>query len=368
MVKVLHTSDVQLDAPFHFLGQKGAQHRQQLRETFGKIVDLASADDYQLLLIAGDLFNDNRPSRETVYFMIRKLDELSIPVCVLPGNHDCYDERSVYRKSRFPDNVYLLTKRPSYVEFPELELVVAGNPLISRHDSRPPLQGLIWPDGYRWKVAMAHGNLQIPGFIESTARPIYQEDIASCGADYVAMGDWHAFTDYSQGEVKAFYCGAPEPTSLTQSGAGFIASVELSDKGVQVEPLQVGSTRVESLSIDVTGLDETAVINRIQGEAHPGLMLNVNLTGLKDLDQLLDAEVIQEAVAGDFYWLQVTDQSHTALDSIDPGEYPETHVIGQYVRQMQEKIEAAGNDEERKMAEEALQIGVALLQGKEVLR
>jgi hypothetical protein len=115
-------------------------------------------------------------------------------------------------------------------------------------------------------------------------------------------------------------------------------------------------------------LDETAVINRILGEAHPGLMLKVSMTGLKDLDQVLDAEAIREAVDEEFYWLQVTDQSHTALDTIDAAEYPETHVIGQYVRMMQKKIESAVNEDELKMAEEALQIGVALLQGKEVLR
>ena len=190
MVKLLHTSDVQLDAPFHFLGDKGAQHRRQLRETFGKVVDLAASGDYHLLLIAGDLFNDNHPSRETVYFVIRKLGELSIPVCLLPGNHDCYDDKSVYRKYDFPSNVSILTERPSYVVFPELELVVAGSALTSRLDSRPPLQRIDWPDGYRWQVAMAHGNLQIAGFIESDARPIYPKDIASCGADYVALGDY----------------------------------------------------------------------------------------------------------------------------------------------------------------------------------
>jgi exonuclease SbcD len=368
MVRILHTSDVQLDAPFGFLGEKGAHHRQQLRETFGKIVDLASDDGYHLLLIAGDLFNDNRTGRDTVNFVIRKLGELSIPVCILPGNHDCYDDKSIYRKYSFLPNVHILTERPAYVEFPELELVVAGNPLTSRYDNRPPLQGLNWPDDYRWRIAVAHGNLQIAGFIESEARPIYPDDIADCGADYVALGDWHSYSDYSQGDVKAFYSGAPEPTALSQSGAGSVASITLSESGVQVEGIQVGSTRVKSLSLDVSGLDETEVINRILAEADSSLMLSVSLTGLKDIDQLMDLETIQQAAAGEFYWLQVTDQSHTALDSIDAAEFPETHVIGQYVRMMQEKVVSAGEGEEKYIAEQALQLGVALLQGREVFR
>ncbi|MEA3335483.1 MAG: hypothetical protein U9R25_06195 [Chloroflexota bacterium] len=63
MIKLLRTSDVQLDAPFTFLGERGARHRQQLRQTFARIVELAREDGCHMLLIAGDLFNDNHPSQ-----------------------------------------------------------------------------------------------------------------------------------------------------------------------------------------------------------------------------------------------------------------------------------------------------------------
>lgn len=368
MVRILHTSDVQLDAPFGFLGGRGTDHRRQLRETFAKIVKLAGEQGYDLLLIAGDLFNDNRPARDTVNFVSRKLGELSIPVCILPGNHDCYDSDSVYRKHSFPANVHTLTERPTYLEFEDLDLIVAGSPLISANDSRPPLQDIIRRDDRRWFVALAHGNLQIPGYIESDARPIAPDEIVACAADYVALGDWHAFADYSQGDVKAFYSGAPEPTALAQSGAGNVASVTLSDDGVEVKPIQVGSTSASTLAIDLSDLSEAEVIALIRAQADPSLMLSVSLTGLKGIDHLIDLEAVHEAVAADFYWVQVTDLSATALDNIDPAEYPETHVIGQYIRMMQEKIAESENEAERHRAEQALQIGFALLRGEEVLR
>jgi DNA repair exonuclease SbcCD nuclease subunit len=61
-MKLLHTSDVQLDAPLTFLGKNGQKLRAQFRETFGKVVDLASSGAYDLLLIAADLFDSNRLS------------------------------------------------------------------------------------------------------------------------------------------------------------------------------------------------------------------------------------------------------------------------------------------------------------------
>ena len=131
MVKMLHTSDVQLDAPFHFLGNKGQRHRQQLRETFRRIVDMAAEAEFDLLLITGDLFNDNRPHQDTVDFVVSQVGRLDIPVCILPGNHDCYDDTSVYRKARFPDNVVIFTEQPTIREFAELDVAVYGNAILS---------------------------------------------------------------------------------------------------------------------------------------------------------------------------------------------------------------------------------------------
>jgi len=167
MIKLLHTADVQLDAPFAFLGDKGEAHRQQLYDTFKKIVELARNEKYDILLIAGDLFNDNRPSRTTVNLVAQALSNLTIPVCILPGNHDCYDSSSIYRKVSFPPNVRILSESPTFLDFPELDLMVAGNALLSRHTQISILKGIVRRDERRWFIVMAHGNIQIPGFVKT---------------------------------------------------------------------------------------------------------------------------------------------------------------------------------------------------------
>ena len=366
-LKLLHTADVQLDAPFGFLGILGARHRQQLKDTFTKIINLAKNNSYQMMLIAGDLFNDNQPARETVQFVARQLASLPIPVCILPGNHDYYDAQSIYRRTIFPSNVHILTKQPTFLDFPDLDLTIAGNPLTSRFDSTSPLRGLKRTNKRRWFVALAHGNLQISNII-SIERPIQTQEIAACGADYVALGDWHAFNDYSQGDVKAFYAGAPEPTALSQSGAGYVVSITLSEKGVAVKPVPVGTVKAKSDTFDITGLSENKLIKRLQGEANPNLMRRLTLTGLKQVDQFFDLNNVLDAVQNDYYFLQLLDESITALNEIDPDTYPETHVIGQYLRLAQSEINQAETDQERHIIAQALQLGVALLNGEEVLR
>jgi exonuclease SbcD len=369
-LRLLHTSDLQLDAPFAFLGEKGAGHRKQVRATFKRILELAREGKYDILLIAGDLFNDNRPSRSSLGMVQDGFAALPLPVCILPGNHDCYDRNSVYRREVFPANVHILTETPSVVDFPDLNLVVTGNAVLSRQSTAGSLRGIARRAERRWNVAMAHGNVCIPGLVQDPLRPIQPGEIASCPVDYIALGDWHAFVSHSQSPVTAFYCGAPEPMSLAASGSGYVASVTLSSEGlerVQVQPVRVGGIEADRLSVDVTGRSEREIVSLMNQRARPSLMLDVVLRGLAAVDQIIDAERIAEEAAGGFYWLRVTDQSHLEPAQLDPAEYPETQVIGQYMRILSRRIENSANETERTRAEGALRLGVALLRGREVL-
>jgi hypothetical protein len=97
-------------------------------------------------------------------------------------------------------------------------------------------------------------------------------------------------------------------------------------------------------------------------------MLDVTLRGLAALDQPVEAERIAADAAGGFYWLRVTNQAHLELARFEPADYPETHVIGQYVRMLTRRIQDATDTAERARAERALQLGVALLRGQETLK
>jgi DNA repair exonuclease SbcCD nuclease subunit len=366
MVKILHTSDVQLDAPFRFLGAKGCQHRKQLRDTFKRIVDLAVEAGCDLVLIAGDLFNDNRPQQGTIDFVAHQLDRLDAPICILPGNHDCYDATSVYRKAGFSSNVTVFTQQPTVMEYPRLDLAVYGNPIPSTHSQLRPMKDLTKRGTLQWHVAMAHGNLVRPD-ISDPPRPIHPDEIKASGMDYVALGDWHSFADYSQNGVKAYYSGAPEPTAFGQADAGYVAWVELDQDGVRVRRERVGSVSTREVSVDVSGKTVPEIADEIRRHADPALMLRVVLSGLSELGIVLDIEKLEQDLVSDFSYLRCSDHSHPQLAGISPDDFPEQLVIGKFARIMQERIQDATDDGERRRAEQALQLGVALLQGKEVL-
>ena len=365
-MKILHTSDLQLDAPFTFLGESGQGHRDQLRVTFDAILAMAEQDDYAMLLIAGDLFDSNRPMQRTIDLVVRGLGSLSIPVCILPGNHDPYNEKSIYRKTNFPANVTIFTDVVRRMSFPKLDLTVYANAILQVDGDESPMRNIRATNDSRWQIAMAHGNM-VTGVVKDPPRPITQQEIAESGMDYVALGDWHAYADYSQGAVRAAYSGSPEPMAFDQTNSGFVASVTLADDAVKVEKIAVGRIRAHQIEEDVSGKTQAEIADEILQHVHPEMMVLIVLKGLYDVGTVIDPVSLQETIETQAYAVRVRDQSHLQLEDLSASDFPEEHVIGKFINTMSERIRLAKDDVERSRAEQALQIGVALLQGKDVI-
>ena len=106
-LKILHSADWHLDAPFGGFTQeqREALRREQLLLP-DKIVSLAQREKCDLILLAGDLF-DGQPSPQTVEQVRRALGGCGIRVLIAPGNHDFYGPDSVWQQERWPDNVYI---------------------------------------------------------------------------------------------------------------------------------------------------------------------------------------------------------------------------------------------------------------------
>jgi exonuclease SbcD len=366
MLKILHTADIHLDGTFKFLGEKGHAHRQQIQNSFDRIVELAGTGEYHLLLIAGDLFDTPHPSRRTVEHVKHQLDNLPIPVCILPGNHDALQPQSVYSREHFPGNVHILRESPTYLSFPDHGLIIGGTPCTDSRGSA--LANLHRPPDCQWFVVMAHGNMEIPGFIDAASRPLRASEIDRLQADYVALGDWHAMQDYSRPTVKVFYPGAPEPTTRSQEQTGQVLRVTLDEQGVQVSPLRVGRIRCRTLNQEVTNLDEAQLLAQLRSQAGTDLLLTVQIKGMRAMQEYIDIAAIQEALAPSCYALHMTDESTLTDDAISLSDFPENQVIGQFVRTLLTQMEATNDPQQQRINEQALQLGVALLQGKPVLR
>ncbi|MCL5257459.1 MAG: DNA repair exonuclease [Chloroflexi bacterium] len=372
-MRILHTADVHLGAKFLSLGDKGQEHRRQLLRTFEQVASLAIAQHSDLFIIAGDLFDSNNPPPfyvQEAIRILRKVGDAGITTCLIPGTHDPIEPRSVYNAYDFAGHcpaLRILAGESSTLRLPELDAVVYGL-LPPDGAGVSPLRSLRLEEA-ALQIGIAHCSFHIPDRVEGDSLMVTREEVAASGLNYLALGHWHSFSEFTCGSTKACYSGAPEVIDLDQAGAGKVVLVNIERSGdVSIQPVQVGSRRFERLRIPLdTAISPAAVRESIAALADRSLILEVSLEGLQALDFQLDVEEMERALEDEFFALRIVDHSHAALSEVDINSFAPETVVGRYVRLMQQRIASASAGEASEY-EEALRLGVALLQGREVLR
>lgn len=370
MIKLLHTADQHLGVKFSGFGEKGKQLRQAVKESLRTLVELALAEAVDLVLIAGDLFDSNAVSRNLVEEAVAQLKRLPlVPICILPGTHDCYDASSVYRRPEFQNmpNIHIFTDEIRAISFPKLDITVYGRANLSPKGTESPLAALRKTDKTKYHVAMAHGEMAIEAKFAGDYYPIEPREIAASGMNYVALGHWHRYSDFSQGGVKAFYCGASETLSFEErEDSGFVLIVSIEELATGVEKKRLGKFLWKTVDLAIETFEsEEDLIQEIRQWADLNTLLRVKLNGLKPLAWNVSDERLAEALGDSFFHLEViTGELSTSLDRIPVADFPESTVIGQFLRLMGKRLETA-DPSEKPVLDEALQRGFALLNGRE---
>jgi DNA repair exonuclease SbcCD nuclease subunit len=248
---------------------------------------------------------------------------------------------------------------------PELDLTITGR---SPEPGTPmsPLDG--WPTKRttRFAVGVTHGSVYRGGQVEETGT-IHPQEIRELGLDYLALGDWHSASEVVTAPTAAWYAGSPELLAYDQPGAGCVLLIDLPAPGrATVTLTRVGRRQYKRVAVDVGAVDDAGVRKAIEEGADPEAVCDVILTGVVPVDRVVDASSLEREFADRFFRLRVQSSAHLWLADDHLSQLPEDTVLGRFVRLMRARL-AQAPPEQRLVLEEALQVGVALLQGREVL-
>ncbi|MDE0037159.1 MAG: DNA repair exonuclease [Gammaproteobacteria bacterium] len=239
---IVHTSDVHLDSRDTDQATNGFRSRAE--RAFAGVVDTTGDVDADLLLIAGDLFDNNRVDDSNIDFVYAQFARLRCPVVMLPGNHDVHDEGSVWNRFDFDaagDHVHgLMSHAGDCVTLDDIGARVWGKAMAEHAPENYPLSGAPARHDQHWNIGMAHGQV-VERRVSQGSSPITREEIRTSGFDYLALGHIHVWADHSEGETAAFYSGSPVAHFAGANG-GHVAVVNLCPaNGVSVESRRVSS-------------------------------------------------------------------------------------------------------------------------------
>ena len=126
-MKFIHIADVHWGARPEREQTFGRIREQEIKETFQRVIDHANKQQADLLLIAGDLF-DQPPTQQELREVDYLLSRLNHTRTVLiAGNHDHLELHDVFFKYKWNSEVYLLDgKQRDHISFEDLKTTIYG--------------------------------------------------------------------------------------------------------------------------------------------------------------------------------------------------------------------------------------------------
>jgi hypothetical protein len=374
-VRFIHTSDVHLDTSFAGLGfpsHLGQRKREAIRATFHSILEDARRQPVDLILIAGDLFEHDRVSPDTVLFLKQQFENLgSILVFIAPGNQDPYIPGCPYHDEAWPANVHIFRDEDfRSIELPDLGVRVTGfgfnrTHLEDHHFAR--LQSLP-ADGINLVVAHGSDTSHVP---DGKARhgPLSIEEIAGKNVHYCALGHYHQQRQVANhlDTTQVWYCGIPEGRAWDEPGICSYLLGEIEGQQVSVQGVACGQIPLQSITIDCDGFSTSQILEAIRDQRGAAFdsqtILRVQLTGSRD--PLIDLSTVElaEGLADEVLFVQWDDCTIPALDFESLAQ--ENTLCGRFVRNLNERL-ASAPDTEREHLERTRLYGVQALRGREV--
>lgn len=308
-IKFIHSSDWQLGMTRAFLSPEAASRFSQARiDAITTLGTLAKEHGAQFIVVAGDVFESNQLSRQTLMRAIDALESLPVPIFLLPGNHDPLDASSIFSTTEFrgvgEHIIVLRDMNPVSVPgLPEVEVV--GAPWRTKHpnsDLCRELADSLDSANNTIRVAVAHG--QVDTLSPDPSRPEVinlanaEQAIQSNKYHYLALGDRHSVTEVgSTGRVR--YSGAPVGTAFDEDDPNKALLVELQlDGNYRVEPLEVGAWSFIAEERAVNGVEDLAAfekwLNEIPNKERTAIKVGfqgtINLATAAALDEIMDSK------------------------------------------------------------------------------
>ena len=341
-MKIIHTADVHLDSPL--VGVKDSDmRRHELLVALDNMSQYANNNGVSAIIVAGDLFDDNFTTPQTVESVAEIIKTSKATWFVLRGNHG---GRSPY------DILQQLCPNVNFFGNDWKAYNLGNVAIVGRELGVNDVEqwNRLALDASRYNVIVLHGDVDDDsyGFIDKRA-------LANSGARYVALGHRHAFCEHKFGSTRACYCGVLESRGFDeQAETGFVL-IDTDTDAIRFVKQAVRS--VVTKWLDLSNVTNDIALQRAITDAvadvSPRNYLNLVFCGTAD--GALHVETVAKQLLTDrFFALRIKDETTSKVD---------LRAIMQEVSLRGEFVKLALNVKDEKLRDEIVKLGLQALGG-----
>jgi DNA repair exonuclease SbcCD nuclease subunit len=358
-MKFLHTSDWQMGMKADSVGIMAERVREERLEAAKRVVQTAKEQGAEMILITGDVFEDNAVDR----LLVRKVGEIlhafTGSVYIIPGNHDPLVPGSVWEHSVWQETTNITVfRKPEPVELEGCILFPC--PLHEKYSTKNPTAWINAKETTKLSIGLAHGNVEgIPN--GEPDYPIPRDAASRQGLDYLALGHWHSFARYedADGVCRMAYSGTHETTKFGERDSGNAVVVEIEQRGssAKLTPVKTGRLNWRTIERTVDQPHSLAVLVEELGKIDQpaSILVRVLLEGVLFPEDRQTLVRMEELLASRFLFgllessrLIPAPDGEGWIESLSSGAFREAAI------KLRSQAAQSSNPEERAVATQAL--------------
>ena len=313
MTKIIHSGDLHLDTPLTgFASEKAEICRSERLLSFEKTIDEVIKTKAEILLLAGDLFENENVSFGTVRFLKKCFARIpDTYVFIAPGNHDCLTGNRVYSKGELGENVHVFSDELDFKEIESKNIRVYGYGFRGKFVDENVLSNFRVKDDKMANILVMHCSL--PPYKDTN--PVTLEQIKESGLDYIAAGHIHAGGKIQkQGKTYFAYCGTPQGFSFDEVGKKGIICGDIEQNSVNLEFIKTSKREVCIKEADVSGCTTNADVVAMFKDLNPENIYKIILRGKIHKQVVLNKKVIKEMLEENVFFAKIYDETEIEID------------------------------------------------------
>ncbi len=361
-LRILHTADLHLGASVSGIGAIGNTRKAEFNITAENIFKICRANRIDLLLIAGDVFENNSVDDGCVSAFL-SLCENTPDTCIFiaAGNHDPLTADSPFLKYNLPSNLTLLGDKDECITLKEKNVRIYGKSFSSVYMAGSDRFSIVPDDDDFINIMVLHGD--ITSDKSSVYNPISQDFLESSKMDYVALGHVHEFSGIKRtGNTYYAYPGTPEPHGFDELGNKGVICGEIGKNYCNLTFVKTAKRTYRYEKIDISAaknnLEITEIItdelNKKYTEKYTENLYKIELKGQVDEHLKINCAEITSRLCEKVFFAKVKDKTEIKVDLSLLAK--ENTLRGKFVKIMLEK--SAAQPEKSEQIKRALNIGL----------
>lgn len=344
-MRLIHCADLHLGAKIdQFPKEISALRKQELRNSFVRMVEYAAANGVYAILLSGDVFDRDQPYQKDTDFFYQVVESYpQLQFFYLRGNHDQLGARKSL------PNLHLFGNDWTYYDLGGV--TVCGIELTAAN--LQAFSSTLSLAAERKNIVMLHGQV---------GAEINLVKLREKAIDYLALGHLH---EYSSGALDGrgvfAYSGCLEGRGFDETGEKGFIELEIGER-ILHRFIPFSQRQIQRLRVDVTGLTEGYAMARRALEqctfSREGIY-RLELVGEVDVQTEEFAHDVQAYLSGSCLYLSVKDCTDKKIDY--EAYANDASAAGEFVRAVQASEQFSAQEKAQIIA-----YGLRALSGREV--